>query len=78
MELIRLDHEAVRGLARAKKMRPVDIARQLGVSRQLGHYILHKGGLKHAAALARLFDVRVSELLKSSEGGRKRGVRTNR
>ena len=36
-----------------QKMRPIDLARRLGFSRQLTNYILYHGGMKHAEKLAK-------------------------
>ena len=65
MALIRLNNRLVREMAAKKLLRPADVSRTLGVSRQMGNYIMHYGGLKYAASLARLFGCKERDLLMS-------------
>lgn len=62
MAHVQLNHEVVNYMMRQKIWRPVDLARQLGVSKQQVNFILKKGGLKHAPRLAELFGCTEDEL----------------
>jgi hypothetical protein len=63
MALIKLNNDYVRDLMARARMRPVDMARVLGVSKQLANHIIHHGGVSYAASLARIFDKKEIELL---------------
>lgn len=63
MAQVRLNHKVVQDKMAKLLLRPVDLARKLGVSQQMGHFILFHGGLKYAPQLAKVFDCREAELL---------------
>jgi len=44
-------------------LRPADLGSKLGVSRQLAHYIIHRGGWRYAFRLAQIFKCRVEDLI---------------
>jgi len=62
MAYVKLNHEKVNQMMRRKIWRPVDLAANLGISKQHVNYILKKGGLKYAPKLAELFDCAENEL----------------
>jgi hypothetical protein len=67
MALIKLNHEKIRDLMACTATRPADLAKSLEFSRQLTHYILHKGGRKHARAIADFFKCKEADLLETWE-----------
>jgi len=63
MALVKLNHGLVGELLARKFIRPTDMAKKLGVSKQMGNYILHTGGLKYARKLAKILGCEVNSLL---------------
>jgi DNA-binding Xre family transcriptional regulator len=63
MATIRLNHPLIQKKMAEKFIRPTDLAKKLGVSKQMVFFILNKGGYKYVDKLAAAFDCRVSELL---------------
>ena len=48
-----------------KLMRSVDLARRMKKSPQMAYYIIHRGGMKYAALLAKIFKCERTDLLVS-------------
>ena len=63
MALVRLNNQLIQELMKQKLMRPIDLAKTLGISRQLVNHVIYHGGMKYVARLAVLFDCKVSDLL---------------
>ena len=61
---MKLNHPKIRRLMKANKMRPIDLAGRLGVSRQAANYIIQNGGVSYADRLAKLFKVDRLSLIK--------------
>jgi len=61
---MKLNHPKIRRLMRKNRMRPIDLAGRLGVSRQAANYIINHGGLSYADRLAKLFKVDRLSLIK--------------
>lgn len=68
MALIKLNHALVRKLMEKSLIRPIELARMMRISRQQVHYLMYRGGVKHARDLAEIFDVKRSDLLVKSDG----------
>ncbi len=62
MAYVKLNHAKLRDLMAKTGTNPADLARSLGLSRQLVSYILHAGGRKHITRLAKYFDCKESDL----------------
>ena len=63
MAFQKLNHEKVIQLMRKCYMRPADLAKLLKTNRQTVNYILHWGGRKYAADLAKIFGCKKEDLL---------------
>ena len=63
MSVAKLNHKLLQKLMETSGVRALDMARDLGVSKQMGNYIIHHGGLKYAAALAKRFDCKEKDLI---------------
>ena len=63
MAFIRLNHAKVREEMARLFMRPVDLARKLGVNRQTANYIIHRGGVIYSSRLAKIFGHRETYFL---------------
>ena len=63
MAFEKLNHEEVIKRMRRALMRPADLAKSLKTDRQTVNYILHWGGRKYAADLAKIFGCKKEDLL---------------
>ncbi len=63
MALIRLNHDKLLELMIDARLRPCEVAKRLGVSRQMMNYILYRGGTVYAGKLARIFRCAEADLL---------------
>ena len=63
MALIKLNHQLVRALMTKAFMRPIDLAERMKKSKQMTSYIIHRGGMQYATALAKIFKCDRLELL---------------
>jgi len=61
---MKLNHEKVKKELRILKMRTADLARKWGISRQLAHHAINKGGLSYAERFALLFGCDRKDLIK--------------
>jgi hypothetical protein len=59
----KLNHQQVRENMKRLSLRPVDLANQLGISRQMANYLVHHGGFKYAEQLAKIFDCDEEDLV---------------
>lgn len=66
MALIKLNNELVITLMAKKFLRPTDLADVLKVSKQMANYIIHHGGMVYADRLAKILNVKRTDLLVSS------------
>ena len=62
MAFTKLNHTKLYEFMARTGTRPCDLARSLGLSRQVINYILHNGGRKYITKLAKYFDCEEHEL----------------
>lgn len=65
MSKIKLNNKLLQTLMERSGVTAKELAAHLGVSKQMMNYIIHHGGLKYAAALAKRFDCKESDLTHS-------------
>lgn len=63
MATLILNHAKIKELMKRQNLRPVDIGRKLGISRQLAHYVVRTGGVKYSAKLAGILKCNERDLL---------------
>lgn len=67
MAFTKLNHTKVLSEMYRLKMRPIDLAKRLDISRQLANYVIYRGGRKHVFKLARVFGCHREDLLVNSK-----------
>ena len=66
MAFIKLNHKAVQKEMIRAGLRAADLAKRLGVSRQMVNYIKNTGGISYAGRLARIFKCEKDTLIVST------------
>ena len=63
MAFTKLNHNKLQELMDRKCIRPADLAKSLGVSRQMANYIVHHGGRNYALRLARVLGCEEADII---------------
>jgi len=63
MALLKLNHERLKTEMAKRNLRIIDIANKMGISRQMAHYIIHKGGSQYSSRLSAIIGCREVDLL---------------